>query len=203
MILKSDLESMSLTKLVGIYNILNPGNRVVGFRNKQTAVQRVMSAIDRATAFQLGKLKEKFPELGPQQGGPEAVEGGPDATEDAEADAPDAALEAAMQEQRDEHEHEFVALAKAKPTRAVRAKERAASGRPGGERGRKAAFSGMRFVACSEINPRRPGSHGWRSMSIIIERGSEGISYEDFIQDGGRAVDLRWDIEHGNVVVKK
>ena len=70
-------------------------------------------------------------------------------------------------------------------------------------RGRKSSFIGSRIVSTKTVNPRRPGSHGWKSMKIIIESGPDGISYEDFIAAGGRAVDLRWDVAHGNVMVVK
>lgn len=69
-----------------------------------------------------------------------------------------------------------------------------------GKRGRKSNFDGMKLRAKEGTteNPRREGTHGYKSMQIILD--NPGISYEDFISQGGRANDLRWDIEHGNVV---
>ena len=63
--------------------------------------------------------------------------------------------------------------------------------------GRKSKFEGKLFEATVKDNPRRKGSHGFRSLQIIIDR--PWISYEDFIAAGGRQVDLRWDINSGNV----
>lgn len=53
------------------------------------------------------------------------------------------------------------------------------------------------------INPRRDGTHGHKSLSIIIASGSEGIKYEDFITAGGRAKDLAWDVSHGWATVEE
>jgi hypothetical protein len=49
------------------------------------------------------------------------------------------------------------------------------------------------------INPRKQGSHGHRSMAVVLEAGADGLSYEDYIKGGGRPNDLKWDIDHGNV----
>ena len=48
-------------------------------------------------------------------------------------------------------------------------------------------------------NPRRYGSHGHRSLQVIIDQ--PGISYADFLKAGGRQVDLAWDVKHGNATV--
>lgn len=69
-----------------------------------------------------------------------------------------------------------------------------------GKRGRKSNFNGLKLHSVNVENPRREGTHGHKSMQIIID--NPGISYEDFIAKGGRANDLRWDIEHSNVVAK-
>lgn len=47
------------------------------------------------------------------------------------------------------------------------------------------------------VNPRRAGSHGYRSLQIIIDH--PGITTEEYIAKGGRLNDLRWDLAHGNV----
>lgn len=48
------------------------------------------------------------------------------------------------------------------------------------------------------INPRKPGSFGHTSMNVIIA--NPGIEVGAFVKAGGRMTDLRWDIDHGNVV---
>lgn len=50
-------------------------------------------------------------------------------------------------------------------------------------------------------NPRRVGTHGFNSMKIILK--NPGLTYEQFIERGGRSNDLRWDIDKGNVELKK
>jgi hypothetical protein len=47
-------------------------------------------------------------------------------------------------------------------------------------------------------NPRREGTHGHKSWSVI----KDGMSYADFIAAGGRAVDLRHDVNQGRLVLK-
>lgn len=68
---------------------------------------------------------------------------------------------------------------------------------------RASRFAGMKLTpsaAAKKDNPRKAGSHGWKSMEII--RKKPGISYEDFINAGGRNNDLGWDVDKGNVVAK-
>lgn len=51
-------------------------------------------------------------------------------------------------------------------------------------------------------NPRRAGTFGFKSMQIIIDAGARGLKFETFIEKGGRAKDLTWDIEKGNAVAE-
>lgn len=67
--------------------------------------------------------------------------------------------------------------------------------------GRKSKFSGKRIVPSRKDNPRRPGSHGYRSYEIVRKR-PKGISFEDYIERGGRTQDLQWDLDHGFVKVQ-
>jgi hypothetical protein len=67
-----------------------------------------------------------------------------------------------------------------------------------GKVGRKATAAGQTLKAGSSDNPRRAGSHGYRSLQIIID--NPGITTEDYLAKGGRLNDLRWDLAHGNVV---
>lgn len=86
-------------------------------------------------------------------------------------------------------------------------KEAAKAANPSGDRGRKSALSGKvlrhKIVKNAEgdiKNPRKAGSHGERSLQIIIDAGDAGISTEGYLNAGGRMNDLHWDIDHGNVV---
>jgi hypothetical protein len=69
------------------------------------------------------------------------------------------------------------------------------------KRGRAASNVGRTLKAIVEANPRREGTKGHHSMGIILNAGTKGISYEDYIAAGGRSNDLSWDIEHGSVEV--
>lgn len=50
------------------------------------------------------------------------------------------------------------------------------------------------------INPRRKESHGYRSLQIVIDK--PGITTEDFVAQGGRLNDLRWDLARGRIEMK-
>lgn len=65
-------------------------------------------------------------------------------------------------------------------------------------RGRKSDLIGKTLTCTKDANVRREGSHGHKSLQIIID--NPGITTEAFVEAGGRLVDLKWDIEHSNVV---
>lgn len=64
-------------------------------------------------------------------------------------------------------------------------------------RGRKSDLLGKTLTCTKEENPRREGSHGYKSIQIIID--NPGITTEAFIEAGGRLVDLKWDIKNNSV----
>jgi hypothetical protein len=72
-----------------------------------------------------------------------------------------------------------------------------------GGRGRKSQYSGMRLKATVEANARREGSHGHKSLQILLDSGKEGILYEEYLKKGGRLNDLVWDINKDHVVAIK
>jgi len=55
-------------------------------------------------------------------------------------------------------------------------------------------FSGKVLRVTVKDNPRRPGTHGYRSFEILRAH-PEGMIYEDYIAAGGRTNDLQWDID--------
>lgn len=77
-----------------------------------------------------------------------------------------------------------------------------------GRKGRASEFAGKTLVGAVKenqegavVNPRRAGTPGHKSLGLILDAGKAGITYEDFIEKGGRNQDLRWDIAHGNAAV--
>ena len=66
--------------------------------------------------------------------------------------------------------------------------------------GRKSSFQGQKLFPLAQENPRRKGSFGWRSFEVLRQK--PGIEYAEFLADGGRRVDLAWDIKHGYVTAK-
>lgn len=51
-----------------------------------------------------------------------------------------------------------------------------------------------------EENPRKKGTHGFRSFQILLDGGE--MSVAEYILRGGRRNDLAWDLDHGWVQVK-
>lgn len=64
--------------------------------------------------------------------------------------------------------------------------------------GPNSKLTGKKLYKLVEVNPRREGTLGHASFSIIVS----GMSYEDYRLKGGRSNDLAWDIAHGFVEVK-
>jgi hypothetical protein len=61
----------------------------------------------------------------------------------------------------------------------------------------------LHIVSKVEGNPRRKGSHGFKSFQIIASA-RKPVSVETFVEKGGRLRDLHWDINAGNAkLVKK
>jgi hypothetical protein len=85
-------------------------------------------------------------------------------------------------------------MPKAKPAKAD-------AGTAGSRIGAVSKFAGKTFRATVAANPRRLGSHGWRAMEIVMA--NPGLTYERFLELGGRNVDLAWDIAHGSVKAGK
>jgi hypothetical protein len=50
------------------------------------------------------------------------------------------------------------------------------------------------------VNPRRQGSHGFKSLQIIYKH--PGISVQVFVEAGGRLKDLNWDLKYGNAELR-
>ena len=63
--------------------------------------------------------------------------------------------------------------------------------------GRPSRYSGKTIRAKADSNPRRVGSHGFRSTEIVLGAMPQGIVYEEYKARGGRTKDLAWDIARG------
>lgn len=66
------------------------------------------------------------------------------------------------------------------------------------KRGRTSQYAGMKLYKLVPKNPRREGTAGYNSFSLI----TNGMKYEKFIELGGRSGDLAFDIAHKYVEVK-
>jgi hypothetical protein len=67
-----------------------------------------------------------------------------------------------------------------------------------GKRGRPSSLAGQKLYPLVKDNPRREGTCGHKSFGLI----TKGMTYEAYIEAGGRARDLAWDIAHNYVEAK-
>jgi hypothetical protein len=58
---------------------------------------------------------------------------------------------------------------------------------------KRVSFKGKTIEACQE-NPRRAGTAAFKSMQILMDANGP-ISYEDFLEAGGRRQDFSWDLK--------
>jgi hypothetical protein len=83
--------------------------------------------------------------------------------------------------------------------RAAKTTTRKAASDNGERTGRPSAFAGKVIRKVATENPRREGTHGYNSWELI----KNGMSYEKYIEAGGRRQDLAWDLERGYVKLEK
>lgn len=84
-------------------------------------------------------------------------------------------------------------------TKKHRSPKKAAKKKQTAGTGRKSQFAGKKLSKVAKENPRREGSAGHKSFSVI----KNGMTYEQFLAAGGRRTDLDWDVAHGHVKVSK
>ena len=58
----------------------------------------------------------------------------------------------------------------------------------------RASFKGKWIKLLVSENPRKEGSHGHNSFNVILKHGAD-MPYEEYIRQGGRLNDLKWDID--------
>jgi hypothetical protein len=63
---------------------------------------------------------------------------------------------------------------------------------PGAAPGPRSDKAGKKIYKLAKGNPRREGTHGWKSYNLV----HDGMSFEEYIEAGGRATDLQWDLDH-------
>lgn len=69
---------------------------------------------------------------------------------------------------------------------------------PGAAPGPRSDNAGKKIYRLVKGNPRREGSIGYASFALI----RDGMTYEEYIEAGGRAGDVKWDLEHGFIELK-
>ena len=85
-----------------------------------------------------------------------------------------------------------------KSGRKTATKKVAAKKESNGAAGRTSAFAGKKITKLVKDNPRREGTFGFKSFALI----KNGMTYEAYLEAGGRRNDLAWDVEHKYVEVK-
>lgn len=84
------------------------------------------------------------------------------------------------------------AAKKATPTKKVAAKKEVSAAS-----GRTSNFAGKKITKVTKDNPRREGTLGHASFALI----TSGMTYEKFIELGGRNKDLAFDVAKGHLKV--
>lgn len=90
--------------------------------------------------------------------------------------------------------------AKEKPAKAPKAPKQPKEKGEGGQ-GRSSGAAGKKIYKVGEhkkTNPRREGTHGYKSWEAI----KDGMTYEAFIEAGGRNRDLMHDVNQGRLELK-
>jgi len=64
--------------------------------------------------------------------------------------------------------------------------------------GPRSTLAGKKIYRLTKTNPRREGSCGYKSFAVI----RDGMTFEEYIEQGGRSSDLRWDVDHGFTELK-
>lgn len=105
---------------------------------------------------------------------------------------------ASQQEEEEDNDMAKTATKKTVAKKAPAAKKAVAGG--GARRGATSKYAGKKLHATGKENTRRVGTHGHKSMGIILA--NKGITFEDYVKKGGRPNDLEWDVGKGNVEVK-
>jgi hypothetical protein len=191
--------AISSTDMVKVYNRLSP-KPVNKFESRKIGAARLFTLLE-------SMEPEKLPWSG--EGEDTMAKNSTTATATATTDkaAAKAAAKEAAAKAKAEAKAAKEAAAKAKAEeKAAKAKEKAEAkaaakaAKGDGRVGRTAGLAGSILKATKTENPRRPGSHGFRSLQLIIDAGEAGITFEDFIKKGGRNKDAKWDIDHGAAV---
>lgn len=93
-----------------------------------------------------------------------------------------------------------VKTATAAPSTGAEKKPRQARG------SRAAEYLGKTIVPKVSENPRREGTRGHKSMQVVLDHhknhGYKGITFAKYVELGGRAEDLAWDLTKGSVEIK-
>lgn len=70
---------------------------------------------------------------------------------------------------------------------------------------RKSSMLGKTIKPITKENTRRPNSKGYASLQLVMDEhkknGYKGVTYEKYIELGGRPNDLKWDLTHNLVTV--
>jgi DNA-binding MarR family transcriptional regulator len=98
----------------------------------------------------------------------------------------------------DNHRFYYASLTDAGRTFDVNEKKASKAPLPGSNPGPRSNLSGKHIYRISKTNPRREGTHGYKSFALI----KDGMTFEAYRQAGGRNNDLAWDLDHGFVEMR-
>jgi len=177
-------KNISLTDLVNIYNMHKAPDapNVAKFADKTAAARRVFAALEAKFTLTAQELVDVVESKAPVAEAPPVVV--------PEAPTPRASV-------FNKGTTETVVVKKETLKQAVqKVLDKKQTGRKKGS----GKFAGKQLFPLVAENPRRAGSFGYHSMSLILA--VPGLYYSTYIEKGGRPQDLQWDIDRKFVEVK-
>ena len=185
-----DNKNISLTDLAALFNAHRPADapEVKKFADRTAAARRVF-----------GALSAKFPGGTPSETEAPAPVSEAPAEGEAPAEAPVSEGRKSVFREKKEKPVKEVIKAKENLKDVVQRVVDGPAAKPGRKRG-SGKNAGKHIYPLVKGNPRREGGHGHRSMGIILDK--PGLSYEAYIEAGGRPQDLQWDLDRKWVEIK-
>lgn len=179
-----DLKDVPTVDLVTIYNRLVPSAPVKKFKDRQTAVDRTF------------KLMESEAQAPPREAEDTSDPGWNLGMEDSSTDtSPD--------EEETSTKEDNVAATATRGKRGATSNRKKGGKAPAtrgtGKRGRTAGFAGAKLFRVGDENPCRTG--GLRAQSWDLVK-PQGITYEKYLEKGGRAQELAFNVRQGRVKVE-
>lgn len=175
--------------LVRLYNKAVPSATIKKFVNRATAAARTFPLLE---SMAREPVTEADNGSDWNMGSVESIESSPEPTPGEEPEE-----EGGTTEQKEEDV--ATATKKRRGSRgATKGKQKVASGKGNGKRGRTASYAGAKLFRVGDENPCRSGGLRAQSWDLI----KNGMTYETYLEKGGRPAELAFNVRQGRVKVE-